>query len=92
MRKHEKSQRFTLACVILRFGPHHLINPTRARTSAENAGKTACFEKGDAESDVTQCQGAPTWGSVRELILACEELSAEVRHNLIDLGDAEGAS
>jgi len=58
--------------------------------SAENAGKTALSAKGDAESDVTQCQSVPKWAEVRELILGCEELSAEVRQKLIAIGDTKG--
>jgi len=34
--------------------------------------------------------GGATWGEIREFILACEELSAEVRQRLIALGDAKG--
>jgi len=85
----KKNQRFSLAFVLMRSGSHQPNNPTRARITAENAGETACLEKGDAESDVTQCQGVPNWAEVRELILACEELSADVRQSLIVLGDAE---
>ena len=66
------------------------INPTRARRDGENEGKTSLFDKGDAESDVMQCLGASKWVEVRELIFACEELSAEVRQKLIALGDAKG--
>jgi len=73
----------------MRSGSHQPNNPTRARTTAKNAGKTVHSDKGDAECDVTQCQGVPNWAEVRELILACEELSAEVRQSLIVLGDAE---
>jgi len=50
------------------------------------------FGQGDAESDVTQYQSASRWAEVRNLILACEELSAEIRQNLIAVGDAEGAT
>lgn len=67
-------------------------NPARTRNSAENIGEMVCLEKGDAESDVTPRHGALKWLEVRELILACEELSAEIRQTLTILGDAAGTT
>ena len=45
----EETQCFSALFVDVRDDSCDEINPTRARTSAENTGETACFEKGDAE-------------------------------------------
>jgi hypothetical protein len=65
------------------------INPTRTRIDAGNAGETACFDEGGAESGASDIQSGARWDQIRGLIAECPDLPIQARQSLIARGDAE---
>ena len=63
------------------------INPTRTRIDAGNAGETACFDEGGAESGARDIQSGAPWEQIRSLISDCPDPSEEARQSLVAQGD-----
>ena len=57
------------------------------RNTPQNAGETASFCEGGAESGALDIQSDANWSEIRELIARCEELPGDVRERLVAMGD-----
>ena len=56
------------------------------RTSGQFPGNKACSYKGDAKSDAAPAN----WAQLKPLILACDELPADIRQQMVEI--AEGVA
>lgn len=57
------------------------------RNSGQNVGKTVSLGGSAVKSAVTPVLGGATWGEIRALIEACDDLTPAARRKLITLGD-----